>query len=159
MAVFQVITKSQPNYSFDCFSVGLWQQPNCNFGCGCCWAVTKTTACLYAQHFLKFKALTFVFTLVKFQQTVSQGYIFFKWPLFYSPRQWTLHRKLLRMKMTQPFLINVLNFIFRPLWSQNYVKIAKVLIICPKFGPRYKYHYHPSPPHFEEYIPLRSLYT
>ena len=37
----------------------------------------------------------------------DSGYIFFNWPVFYSLDGWTLHRKFLLLKATQPPLINV----------------------------------------------------
>ena len=55
----------------------------------------------------------------------SQGYIFYKWPLFYSPDGRTMRRKFSLLKATQPPLINVFYCIFRSLWSQNLEKYVK----------------------------------
>ena len=57
--------------------------------------------------------------------SIMQGYIFFKWPVFYSPDGRTLCWKFLLLKATQPPLINIFYCIFRSLWSQNLEKYVK----------------------------------
>ena len=66
-----------------------------------------------------------------FQEAFSQGYIFFKWPVFYSPDGRTLWQKFLLLKTTQPSLINVyvyvshFTYFFKILtskWPKNAIK-------------------------------------